>query len=367
MSAPPARYRDVDPAELAARLGTDDAPFVLDVREPDEFAEWSIPTATNVPLAELPRHLTEVPRDREVVVTCAEGGRSSRAAEVLAAAGVTVANLRGGMGAWAKVYDWVTLEVGDVRIVQVRRRGKGCLSYVVGVGGEAFVVDPSIETGVYDEIAAEHGWRITRVFDTHLHADHVSGARALAAARHATLHLNPADPFTFPYEPLRDGERFTLGGTATFHVAASSTPGHTQGSTIYTIDDRAVLSGDTIFVDGVGRPDLAERAEEFAHNLYRSLHGTVLALAPDTLVLPAHYGDDVVVRPDAAVGTTLAELHASLPELALDEEEFVAWATARATPRPPNYVEIVNVNMGRSQPSADDLRALETGPNRCAL
>ena len=86
------------------------------------------------------------------------------------------------MAAWGKVYDHVTVDGDQVRIVQVRRRGKGCLSYVIGAGDEAFVVDPAIDIDVYRDVAAEHGWRITRVFDTHLHADHLSGARALAAA-----------------------------------------------------------------------------------------------------------------------------------------------------------------------------------------
>ncbi len=359
-------YRDIDAAELAARLGTDNEPFVLDVREPSEFADWSIPTATNIPLAELSNHLDTLPRDREVVVTCAAGGRSARAADVLVEAGVHTANLRGGMTAWVAVYDWVTVELDDVRVVQVRRRGKGCLSYVVGAGSEAFLVDPSMETALYHEVAAEHGWRITRVFDTHLHADHVSGARALASSCNASVHLNPADAFAFDFEPLRDGERFTLGERGTFEVAALATPGHTQGSTIYTIDRRAVLSGDTLFVDGVGRPDLAERAAEFAHNLYRSLHATVLHLPADTLVLPGHYGDRVTVRPDQPVGATLADLRGALPELALDEDGFVAWACARATPRPPNYVQIINTNMGRTDQPADALHALETGPNRCS-
>ena len=122
-------YRDIDAAELAGRLGTDDEPFVLDVREPSEVVEWTIPGATNVPLGELAARLGELPHDREVVVVCAAGGRSAGAADFLAAAGLRVANLRGGMAAWGAVYDWVVVEVDDVRVVQVRRRGKGCNSH----------------------------------------------------------------------------------------------------------------------------------------------------------------------------------------------------------------------------------------------
>jgi glyoxylase-like metal-dependent hydrolase (beta-lactamase superfamily II) len=353
-------------AELAGRLGDVDEPFVLDVREPEEVAEWAIPTSVNIPLGQLGARVGEIPRDREVVTVCASGNRSSYAADALARAGYRVANLRGGMAAWGAVYDWVTVDLDDVRVVQVRRRGKGCLSYVVGAGGEAVVIDPSVELDVYLQIAAEHDWRITHVFDTHLHADHLSGARDLAAATNATLHLNPADAFHFPFEPLHDGEHFALPGGLELSVAALHTPGHTEGSTIYFVNHRAVLTGDTLFVEGVGRPDLAERAEEFAHNLYRSLSEKVLTLADDALVLPGHYGDGVPVHPDRPVASTIGELRRTLAPLRMEEDEFVAWATARTTERPPNYVEIIKANMGRPQSPLELLRRLEVGPNRCS-
>jgi glyoxylase-like metal-dependent hydrolase (beta-lactamase superfamily II) len=362
-------YRDITAAELAARLGGDDEPLLLDVREPTEVAEWAISAdVKNVPATELPARISEIPGDREIVVVCASGNRSALAADLLAQHGLRVANLRGGMAAWGALYDWIVVDLDhEVRIVQVRRRGKGCLSYVVGAGDEAFVVDPSLDVDVYLEVAAEHGWKITRVFDTHLHADHVSGARTLASSVGATLHLNPADTFGFDYTALRDGDAFALGGSSAFSVAALRTPGHTEGSTVYFVDERVVLTGDTLFVDGVGRPDLAERAEEFAHNLYRSLHERVLTLPDDALVMPGHYGDVVRVHADAPVAATLGELRATLPPLTFDEAAFVAWATERSTPRPPNYVEIVHANMGRSELDPAALRTLEAGPNRCSV
>lgn len=127
-----------------------------------------------------------------------------------------------------------------------------------------------------------------------------------------------------------------------------------------------MLTGDTLFVEGVGRPDLAERAEEFARNLHRSLREKVLTLDDDTLVLPGHYGDTVPVHPDAPVAATLGELRRTLAPLKMDEHEFVDWATSRTTERPPNYVEIVNANMGRPQLPVELLRRLEAGPNRCS-
>src|SRR5664280_3928591 len=136
-------YRDVEASEVAARLGTPEELFLVDVREPAEFDEWSIPTAVNIPVGQLAARIDEVPDDREVVTVCASGSRSSLAAETLSSAGRHVGNLAGGMRAWGQTYDYATLEFVDLRILQVRRRGKGCLSYLVGSADRAFVIDPS--------------------------------------------------------------------------------------------------------------------------------------------------------------------------------------------------------------------------------
>ncbi len=359
--------RQITAEQLAARLATDDAPYLVDVRNPDEYAEWRIPSAVNVPLSELPDRTGDLPDDRDIVVHCAAGGRSAQAATVLAGAGIDVAELTGGMGAWARVYDLAELPAGSAAVVQVRRRAKGCLSYVVGAGDTAFVVDPSVDLETYEDVAAERGWKITRVFDTHLHADHLSGARALAERTGATLHLNPADTFHFDYEPLSDGDTFTLPGGTSFGVSVLHTPGHTEGSTIFAVGEAAVLTGDTLFVDGVGRPDLAERAEEFAHNLYRSLQDRVLALGDEATVLPAHYGEGVEVRPHDIVGATIGELRQRLEPLGYDEDRFVRWAAEAASERPPNYVEIIRSNMGTPRIDDAELRRLELGPNRCSV
>lgn len=352
--------------DVAARLGTDQEPFILDVREPDEVAAWAIPGAINIPLGDLSARAGEIPQDEQVVVVCASGGRSSHATDALARAGWDAHNLTGGMAEWGRVYDTAEHRAGAATVVQVRRRGKGCLSYVVGSGDEAYIVDPSIDISHYLEVAADKGWRITKVFDTHLHADHLSGARDLADATGATLYLNPADTFDFAYTPLRDGDHYELPGGVAMSVAAMHTPGHTMGSTMYFVGDDAVLTGDTLFVEGVGRPDLADKAEEFAHNLYRSLQERVLTLPESTFVLPGHYSEGVPVHPHVPVGAPLADLRRTLEPLQLEEDDFVTWATARAVPRPPNYVEIVKANMGRPETSLALLQTLELGPNRCS-
>ena len=359
-------HKELTASGLAGLLGTVDEPFLVDVREPEEVAAWALPGVLNIPLGQLVARAGELPGDRSLVIVCASGNRSARASEFLHAAGFDVANLVGGMTAWGQVYDTAVVELASASVVQVRRRAKGCLSYLVGGTGEAFVVDPSLDVDVYLRLAEERGWRISRVFDTHLHADHVSGARRLADAAGATLHLNPADAFGFPFSPLSDGDRFDLPGGTGPSVSVLHTPGHTEGSTLFAVGDEAVLSGDTLFVDGVGRPDLAERAVEFSKNLHASLHDKVLVLDDDVMILPSHHGESVPVAPGEAVGARLGELRSSLEPLSLDAAAFVAWASARVGERPPNYQAIVAANMTGDAAHAERARALEAGPNRCS-
>ena len=352
--------------QLLSRLDSDERLYLVDVREPDEVADWQIPGAHNVPLQSLAANIDALPKDADLVMVCAKGSRAQQGAEILASHGIASSVLEGGMGAWASTYDWVTGDFAGATVVQLRRRGKGCLSYVVGAGNGCVVIDPALDVTHYIDIARQHDWTITHVLDTHLHADHLSGARALVAATGAELWLNPSDPFTFEFEPLRDGKSVELAPGVQLTVSAISVPGHTEGSTMYQLGHAAIFTGDTVFLESVGRPDLADQAESFAHNLYRSLHERVLTLSDDIVVFPAHYGAGVEVRSGVFVAKPLGDLRSTLPPLALSEDQFVAWAVANVKDRPPNYRHIVQINAGRE--SIDESATqLELGPNRCAV
>jgi len=356
----------LSPDELVPLLDQPDQLFLLDVREPDEVADWSIDLAHNIPIGALAARWSEVPATKRVAVICASGSRARQGAELLAGHGVASAVVDGGMHAWASTYDTVSGVFAGATVVQVRRRGKGCLSYVVGAGESCVVIDPSLEVARYLDVARDHQWAITHVLDTHLHADHLSGARALVEATGAALWLSPADPFEFEFEPLSDGRTIALADGVELTVSAVSVPGHTEGSTMYRLGHAAIFTGDTVFLESVGRPDLADQAEAFAHHLYRSLHERVLPLSDDVAVFPAHYGPGVSVRVGEFVSRPLGELRHTLPALALSEVEFVAWAVANVKDRPPNYREIVLINSGRRSLSRDGAE-LEVGPNRCAI
>ncbi|MBU6234150.1 MAG: MBL fold metallo-hydrolase [Acidobacteria bacterium] len=344
-----------------------DAPFLLDVREPDEFAEWAIPGAINIPLGQLPQRTADVPSDRSIVVICAKGSRAMSGATLLQDQGFDAVVMEGGMSQWGATYDEVTVTLGGATVTQVRRRGKGCLSYVIAAGDRAVVIDPSLDADRYVAIARASGANITHIFDTHLHADHVSGGRRLRELTGATLMLNSSDPFHYDYTPVTDGIRIELAEGVHVQVEALRAPGHTEGSTVYRLGDAALFTGDTLFLESVGRPDLADQAEPFARALYRTLHERVLPLADDILVLPAHWGQDVPVRFGELLTKRLGELRPVLPALALPEEEFVAWAVRSVTDRPPNYLDIVRYNSGDLELTLEEIHEKELGPNRCAI
>lgn len=359
--------RQISAAELLAGIDHARGAFVLDVREPDEFDTWRIPGAVNIPSGLLPSRLAEVPHDREIVTVCAVGTRATAAAEVLEAAGVDARVLTGGMTAWSNVFDDAERPIDGATVVQVRRRGKGCLSYLVAAGGAAVVIDPAADVDQYLDRAAARGWTITRVFDTHLHADHLSGARVLAAAADAELVLNPADRFGFEHASLADGMVVPLADGVALTVSVLETPGHTSGSTTFRLGDAAIFTGDTLFLESVGRPDLADQAESFAHALFGSLHEKLLCLPDEAMVFPAHVGQVVDVRGGELVTATLGELRSGLSQLSMDEDTFVRWAVGAVSERPPNYARIVAANKAGRAVLDEERLELEAGPNRCAV
>lgn len=360
--------RTISASQLLARLDDDrDAVTLLDVREPDEFVAWSIPGARNVPLDQLGDREGELIAGRDVVTVCAVGSRATLAAERLGENGIDALVLDGGMQAWSRVYDEAELHLAGATVVQVRRRGKGCLSYVIGAGDRCVVIDPSVDLDEYTARCAVRGWTISHVLDTHLHADHLSGARALAAATGAELCLNPLDHFEFAHTDLADGGVVPIGQDAELRVTVLSTPGHTVGSTTFSLGEAAIFTGDVLFLESVGRPDLADEAESFAHSLYRSLHERIFTLSDDAYVLPAHAGGDVVIAAREPVTATLGALRGSLWQLTIGEEEFVDWAVSSVAARPGNYATIVAANRSGRGVDPAARADLEAGPNRCAV
>jgi glyoxylase-like metal-dependent hydrolase (beta-lactamase superfamily II)/rhodanese-related sulfurtransferase len=345
---------------------------VLDVRTDDDRAQSAIPGSLHINAYEALRNGqpgaladTPLPSDRPVVTICNAGRVSQTAADILSARGFDARSLAGGMKAWSLTWNAADVPLPDatVRVIQVRRTGKGCLSYVMGSAGEAAVIDPSVSPDVYISIAARHGWAIRYVLDTHIHADHLSRARALATDTGATLFLPPQQRVRFPFTALADGDRVSVGDA---RLTARHTPGHTNESTSYIVNDAAVFTGDTLFTNGVGRPDLhadPEAARQRARALFASLT-RLQQLRPDVVVLPAHASEPIAFD-GRAIAARVDEVATWLHGWLASESAFVDRVTSKLPLTPPNFVRIVELNEAGEFPS--DPMDLEAGANRCAV
>lgn len=361
----------VDPERLAERLARREPLTILDVRAE---AEWPI-EAESAALVHLPaeRVLADPAAAAArlagpATVVCSRGLMAVRVATALRGAGAEASVLEGGMRGWIETLlaRPVGLDLAGVELVQVQRPGRGCLSYVLLAGGEALVVDPAPDARFYLELAASRGARVSQVLDTHLHADHLSGARDLAERSGAALRLPAAAlkrgvAYAERVVPLADGEPLALAGAS---LTALALPGHTSDMTGLLIGGRAVLSGDSLFADGIARPDLQrgdrEGALAMGRLLHRGLRERLLALPGETLILPGHTHPGVHGE---AIAPTLDEVRGAVPELAIEDAgEFAAALLGGMPPRPANYEAIIGVNSG----SLDFDPELESGGNSCA-
>jgi len=359
----------ITPRELEDEIRAGVALTLVDVRSPDDFAGWRIDAGNgrlvNLAADDAAAHAGEL--DAPVRVICNRGNTSARAASALAKAGVEARSVIGGMVAWSRLLEAAPVEIGtDTRVVQFRREARGCLSYLVARDGRALVVDPAPDVQCYLDEAARLGAGIVAVLDTHIHADHVSGARELADRTGARLHLSAAAlargvTFDDRVEAVADGTRIELGG-ADLRVVAL--PGHTTDNVGVLVDGRALIAGDSLFADAVARPDLEagdEGAAGAAATLYRTLHERVATLPAQTLLLPCHYPGG---RLEAAVVTPVGEAIERVASLKLDAGGFARAVIAAMPPRPANHLAIIAANLGEDE--HPDAGSLEVGANNCA-
>jgi glyoxylase-like metal-dependent hydrolase (beta-lactamase superfamily II)/rhodanese-related sulfurtransferase len=238
---------------------------------------------------------------------------------------------------------------------QITHDDLGCASYLIGDddAGLAAVVDPRFEIDEYLELARYMGASIEHVLETHNHADHVSGHGRLAAATGATIHIHQKADAEYAHEPFDDGWQLELGSV---RITAIHTPGHRPEHTAFALTDTArgddpwaVLTGDSLFVGDIARPDLAVDKQDGAHAIFHSLHERLLNLPAETEVWPAHLGGSLCGGPgmDMKVSSTIGfERHHNEMLAIEDEDEFVERELAALGPQPPNFKAIVALNKG---------------------
>ncbi|MFD1588251.1 MBL fold metallo-hydrolase [Halorientalis brevis] len=365
---------EISPETLSNRLQDDgDDLLVVDIRHEAEYDDWHVPDSINVDLYDELKDdpdtaqdaLGDLPEEQEIVTVCGAGAVAETATELLDEMDYDAATLADGLNGWSRVHRHATVQADlDGTLVQVARPGKGCLSHVLVSDGEAAIFDPSHYLEEYEAILADDA-DLVGVFDTHAHADHVSGAVDLAEKHDVPYYLHPKDALALDATPVEDGQTVTVGE---LDVEVIHTPGHSEGSVSFDVDGAALITGDTLFHESVGRVELGVEAgiedsnvEQNAATLYETLQ-RLLDRSDDVVVLPAHHPGS----PEPPEAATLGEVRDLNEDLERDREEFVQELAADIPDHPPNFERVKRTNVGQESVPTDELAELELGPNNCA-
>jgi glyoxylase-like metal-dependent hydrolase (beta-lactamase superfamily II) len=366
---------EINPDRFSERMQTDgEDVVVLDVRHQADFDDWHIPDSVNIDvydeLTDDPEaakdELSTLPKEKEIVTVCAAGVVSETATDVLQEMGYNALTLTDGMNGWSRVHRHAPVPTDlDGELIQVARPGKGCLSHVLISDGDAVVFDPSHYVEEYEAILNDHDATLVGVFDTHAHADHVSGGAQLAERHSVPYYLHSKDALAIDATPIEDGEIVRVG---TLDIEVIHTPGHSEGSVSFDIDGAALITGDTLFHESVGRVELGVEAgiedsdvEANAATLYESLQ-RLLDRAEDAVILPAHDPGS----PKPPVTATLDDVKERNEDLGRDREEFIKTLASDIPDHPPNFERVKRTNVGQESVPESELAELELGPNNCA-
>jgi glyoxylase-like metal-dependent hydrolase (beta-lactamase superfamily II)/rhodanese-related sulfurtransferase len=355
---------------------------LLDVRNNEEFGRFKVEgpklsKMINVPYIEFIEHEEEsvaqvqVPKDESIRIVCAKEGSAKFVGEILANNGWTdVRYLEGGIKTWGNMLapKLIASQNGYV-LYQFIRPGKASCSYGLIYEDEMVVFDPSRNIDFYQGFAAENGCKLVKTFETHLQADYISGSRQLSSNTGAQIVGNQNDfqGAAFDYKAVKDHETFSFskGGP---QIEAIHMPGHTPGSTSYLIDSRYLVTGDTIFILSIGRPDLGGMAEEWSKLLYKTLKTKVAELNDDLIILPGHYIEWSEANSDQIFIDSLGSIKQKNSDIygIREEAEFVKFIKDNMRKQPDEYAQIRKVNAGLLDVDDEDQEIMDLGKNECA-
>lgn len=394
---------EINVTKLKEKLDRGEDIFILDVRTPEEHTAWKFSydkyqKTTVIPIDRLTASQNiasgQIPKEKEIVTVCAHGQRSQKAAKILSKMGYKVKNIKGGMAAWNQVYDAARLHESKitstvthghekVEVWQLRRVSKGCMVYVIAVGNAATVIDSTcdLDNSVL-RLAEDNGLKIVNVIDTHMHADHVSGLSTLVKRTGANAYISaeegykPSVDLGIQVNRIKDNQKIPMGNDVS--LMAIHTPGHTDGSmsfvlNLYTHGEEGlkhsyIFTGDTIFANAVGRPDLHNKAKEFATKLYDTYQSRILQYPENTVILPAHFDtDSIAVKHNEPIFETIGSIKRKIKPLSLPKKDFVEFMASSVTSRPANYEKITQINRGLVPCDQINMGDLEEGPNSCAI
>lgn len=354
--------------------------LLLDVRVGEEFDRFKVEgpflsEMVNVPYVEFVEHgkesVAKVPAAEKVRIVCAKEGSAKYVGEILQANGFKdVRYLEGGIKTWGNMLvPKLVAADNSYQLYQFIRPGKASCSYGLICDNEMILFDPSRNLNFYRGFAKSIGARIIQSFETHLQADYISGSRQIAAESGAQIlgHENDFKNATFKYQKIVDEKVYTCprGGP---HMKALHMPGHTPGSTSYLIDDKFLITGDTIFILSIGRPDLGGKVEEWSKLLYHTLKTKIAALDNGLVILPGHYMDWREANPSQIFSDTLENIknrNSAIYGIS-NETGFIEWIKANMRPQPEAYAEIRKVNAGLLKVDEEEQEIMDLGKNECA-
>jgi glyoxylase-like metal-dependent hydrolase (beta-lactamase superfamily II) len=354
--------------------------LLLDVRNDVEFGRFKVEGPYSVDMLNVPymefiekeaESVAKVPRGKKVCIVCAKEGSSKYVGEILVNHGYPeVAHMKVGIKAWGNLLAPIRVARTDsYELHQFRRPGKASCSYGLISGNEMMVFDPAKNFQFYLDFAKQRGCTISKTAETHRQADYISGSDALrqVAAVEIVAPEDDFKPATFPYTPARHGDRHRVGKGGP-EVEVIHTPGHTPGSTCYLIDGKYLITGDTVFIESIGRPDLGGMAEAWSQMLFRTMTEIMLKLDRDTVILPGHYiewdeADDNLVF--AATMGQIRERNADIYGID-NESAFFRFIKSNMRPQPEEYARIREINAGLVQVDEEQQEIMDIGKNECA-
>ncbi|MFH7319943.1 MBL fold metallo-hydrolase [Desulfurivibrio sp. D14AmB] len=366
-------------AELFDRISQGPDFVLLDVRNEKDFANWSVEGPRFFPYINIPYFhfmenvrdsLAQIPAGEKILIVCAKEGSAKYVADILVDNGFAdVGYLEQGIVGWGNllVSRRVNPASDPYHLYQLNRPGKASCSYLLVSGREAMVFDPSRNIEAYIELAASHGATIIRTFETHRQADYISGGPALVEKTGCLNGANRTDfegaDFSYGAVENNDTFGFAEGGP---EVKALHTPGHTMGSTCYLIAGQYLLSGDTIFINTSGRPDLGGKWEQWARELYLSLMLRLRHLDDEIVVLPGHYTTWEEADQELLIRGRLGDLRRQVAAFRQpNEKKFAEFIQENMRPQPGVYAEIRRVNGGWLKVSPEEANIMDLGKNEC--
>ncbi len=353
--------------------------ILLDVRNEKDFANWSVEGPAFFPYLNIPYFnfmedvqgsIDRIPKGEKVRIVCAKEGSAKYVADLLCQNGFSdVGYLQQGIVSWgnALVPRKVTGENEGYTLYQFIRPGKASCSYLLIYKQEAMVFDPSRNIEAYQAVAQQHGCRIVKSFETHRQADYISGSPQLAEDKECTVMVNSLDfeGAVFPCEPVAHNAVYTFAEQGP-EIRALHTPGHTMGSTCYLIEGKYLLSGDTVFINTAGRPDLGGKWQEWARELYLSLMLRLRGLGDEVVVLPGHYTNWSEANCGRLFSEKLGKLRESVIAFRLpNEKKFAEFIQDNMRQQPAVYAEIRRVNGGWLKVSQAEADTMDLGKNEC--